>query len=420
MRRWLRFAKVLVLAGLPCAAAAQPVGSEFQINTYTTGDQMTYSVASSSLVAADSHGNAVVVWESHNFQDGSAAGIFGQRYDSRGVTQGVEFQVNSFTLGDQSRSSIAAADDGAFVVVWQSRNQDGSDYGIFGQRYDREGVAQGAEFRVNSYTTDAQQDPAVASDASGNYIVVWHTMDVAVHSIGIFAQRYDSAGVRLGGEFRVSSYTTSGQRFADVAADGSGNFVVVWSGQDGFGYGIFGQRFDSTGVPLGSEFQVNSYTTAVQAVPSVASDASGNFVVVWASTGQDGSLDGIFGQRYDSAGAALGGEFRVNSYTPNTQRGPSVASDASGNFVVVWHSYGQDGGVVGVFGQRYDGAGAARGDEFLVNSYTRGWQVWASVGATGTNEFVVAWTSVPGQDSVHGSQDGDGAGVFGRRFGRER
>jgi hypothetical protein len=43
---------------------------------------------------------------------------------------------------------------------------------------------------------------------------------------------------------------------------------------------------------------VNSYTTSGQQWPKVASDANGNFVVAWTSYGQDGSYSGIFGQRF--------------------------------------------------------------------------------------------------------------------------
>jgi hypothetical protein len=50
--------------------------------------------------------------------------------------------------------------------------------------------------------------------------------------------------------------------------------------------------------PLGNEFRANTYTTGSQAPCSVASDAAGNFVVVWQSYGQDGSNSGIFGRRF--------------------------------------------------------------------------------------------------------------------------
>ena len=87
----------------------------------------------------------------------------------------------------------------------------------------------------------------------------------------------------------------------------SGNFVVTWSSflQDGSGYGIFGQRYDATGATVGDEFQVNTFTSSNQIYPSSAIDPSGNFVVVWSSFSQDGSGYGIFGQRY--SGPAAGG-----------------------------------------------------------------------------------------------------------------
>ena len=51
------------------------------------------------------------------------------------------------------------------------------------------------------------------------------------------------------------------------------------------------------GQAVGSEFQVNTYTTGGQFRPSVSSDADGNFVVIWESRGQDGSVFGVFESR---------------------------------------------------------------------------------------------------------------------------
>ena len=95
------------------------------------------------------------------------------------------------------------------------------------------------------------------------------------------------------------------------------------------------------GTPLGPEFRVNTYTTGSQVRPSVASDSSGNFVVVWASE-QDPAF-GVIGQRYAASGASLGLEFRVNTYTTSGQGQADIASDATGTFVISWVSYGQDG-----------------------------------------------------------------------------
>jgi len=66
-------------------------------------------------------------------------------------------------------------------------------------------------------------------------------------------------------------------------------------------------------------------------------------VVVWQSSGQDGSSQGIYGQHYNATGQSEGAEFRVNTYTTSDQRYPAVAAFLAGGFVVVWASFGQDG-----------------------------------------------------------------------------
>src|SRR5207253_43301 len=88
-------------------------------------------------VGMDNGGNFVLTWSSHE-QDGSGWGVYAQRYDAAGVAQGSEFRVNTTTAGNQGSSS-AAATTGAFVIVWSSNDQDGSGYGVYGQRYSNSG-----------------------------------------------------------------------------------------------------------------------------------------------------------------------------------------------------------------------------------------------------------------------------------------
>ena len=60
-------------------------------------------------------------------------------------------------------------------------------------------------------------------------------------------------------------------------------------------------------------------------IRSYAMDAAGDFVVAWEDTSLDGSDWGVFAQRYDATGAARGAEFQVNAYTTGSQFGPAVA-----------------------------------------------------------------------------------------------
>jgi hypothetical protein len=138
-------------------------------------------------VAADGDGDLVVVW--HSSQDGSATGIFGQRYSSNGMAEGTEFQVNTYTTSFQGFPAVAADSDDDFVVIWQSP-QDGPVVGVFGQRYSSSGTAQGTEFQVNTYTISVQDSPAVAADSNGNFVAVWNSSSQDGSAYGIFGQRY--------------------------------------------------------------------------------------------------------------------------------------------------------------------------------------------------------------------------------------
>jgi hypothetical protein len=205
------------------------------------------------------------------------------------------------------------------VVVWQSDFQDGDTYGVFGQRFDSSGAAQGGEFQINSYTGYNQQVPAVASDDGGNFVVVWESYDNQDgDGYGVFGQRFGSAGARQGSEFQVSTFTILSQEKPAVAWQSDGGFAVVWSsyGQDGDGSGIFSQRFAPGGLRDGSEFQINSFTIGDQGafgflgrVVDLASNSSGGLTFVWQSTDvvdtpQDGDGFGVFGQRFDFAPTA--------------------------------------------------------------------------------------------------------------------
>lgn len=75
------------------------------------------------------------------------------------------------------------------------------------------------------------------------------------------------SAVLAGPEFLVNTFITNAQvTFFEsqqaVAADADGDFVVTWSsfGQDsGFTWGVYAQRYDAAGVTLGSEFLVNTF-----------------------------------------------------------------------------------------------------------------------------------------------------------------
>ncbi len=204
-----------------------------------------------------------------------------------------------FTMNAQKFPSVSSSVSGTFVVVWQSAGQDGSGLGVVGRLYDPAGLPIGAEFVVNSFTTDAQKEPVVTSTPAGNFIVVWTSQGQDGGGAGVFGQVFDASGARLGGEFRANTVTADSQKGPWVARTSGGRSLVVWTstGQDGSGDGIFARLFDPSGNPMSDEVRINDFTDGNQKAPQVASDGLGNFIVVWQSQGQDGDGFGIMGRR---------------------------------------------------------------------------------------------------------------------------
>jgi hypothetical protein len=120
---------------------------------------------------------------------------------------GPEFLVNTYTSDSQTQSSIASLADGGFVVTWTSYQRDGSESNIYGQRYDANGNRVGLEFQINTHTSNTQSNPSVAPLAGGGFIVTWDSYEQDGSSYGIYGQRYDANGVRISSEFPINTYT---------------------------------------------------------------------------------------------------------------------------------------------------------------------------------------------------------------------
>jgi VCBS repeat-containing protein len=358
-------------------------------------------------VAALADGGHVVVWSaSLNGGDGDGYGVYQQRYDSAGAKVGGPQLVNSTTAGDQVHASVAANGTG-FVVTWTSTGQDGSGSGVYARRFDAAGDPVGGEVLVNQATAGDQAESSVGALAGGGYAISWNGYDASTGTNEIYARVYDAAGVASpAGAFVVNPVTsdwqyTDGHASSNVAGLSDGSFVVTWRDYSGAydpsGAGIVARIFDAGGAAMTDAFRVNTTTAHDQVLASVGAVGSG-FVVTWTSDGQDGGGDGIYAQRFDAAGTAVGTEFQVNSWTSNDQIAPRVVGLSDGGFVISWMSMGVGGpGAWQVSGQRYDIDGHAVDGEFIVNAVNGDNNTYPSMALRGDGALVVAWHDATGQ-----------------------
>jgi hypothetical protein len=348
-------------------------------------------------ITMDGNGNFIVVWRDD--RNGNSD-IYCQRYNSSGAAQGVNFKVNDDAgIASQYSPSITMDGSGNFIVVW--RDDRNFFWDIYCQRYNSSGVAQGANFKVNDdIGTSLQQDPSIAMDGSGNFIVVWR--DDRNGNTDIYCQRYDSTGTAKDINFIINNDAgTANQSYASIAMNSSGNFVVAWEDYRNYNCDIYCQRYNSSGIAQGVNFKANDdIGTASQYDPSIAMDEMGNIVVAWWDI-RNGNYD-IYCQRYNSSGVALGANFKVNDDTGIAhQRYPSIAIDGNNGFVIVWedrrdyYNYFTD-----IYCQRYDSTGTAKGVNFRVNDDAGRAEQFNPYVATDKNQnFIVVWNDSRNENS---------------------
>jgi hypothetical protein len=329
--------------------------------------------------------------------------------------------VNTTTAESQTATAGRAVAinpvDGSSVVVWMSHNQDGDAGGIYLQRFDANGDKLGGEVQVHTTTTGDQTAPALAMNDSGAFVVVWQSENTDGDGWGIVAQRFDAGGNKIGGEIAVNTATTGNQTAPDVGIDAAGNFVVVWVDDtaDGSSDGVYGQRFLADGSAAGSQFRVAGTTADKQHQPAVAMNASGAFVVVWTSENRDTLLgllapsDAVFGQRYDTTGLAQGGEFRVPDSIPGlTVDGDQYRADIAIDATGNFVVVQVDNQNGTIKADYYNHAGSHIGRVDMVNATTGATLRDTTVAFDGNGGFVVAWTELNG--------DGSGDAIMARHF----
>ncbi len=241
-------------------------------------------------------------------------------------------------------------------------------------------------------------------------MVVWESFNADGDGWGIFAQRYTSTGTPDGSEFQVNTTTSQDQRYPDIAMDLDGDHLVVWMDQanDGDGWGVYGQRYDNTNATYLSQFRLSTTTAGHQRNPKVAMTPDGQYVMVWAQVALDGSAFGIYARYYLANGSAISSEIEVVAPAATYVAFPDVAVDPDGNFTVVWQENGSDGAGAGIFARQFDNTGAALASAFQVNTYATNNQSAPVIAMDSAGAFVVAWTSY--------GQDGDGDGIYAQLF----
>ena len=264
-----------------------------------------------------------------------------------GTPIGEEFQVNQFTTGDQEAPDLSALPNGRFIVVWESFFQPDFGYGprILGQRLDRTDRPMGTEFVVDSTEYYSQKDPRVESWDDGRFVVQWQTRDgQEFPSDAVRARRFGPLGAPVGDDFPVFVVNELSLRIIshDVEAAADGNVLAVYSDREVLNMDpasvetrVRARQFDASNLLLdASVLQSSNDNFDV----SVVGDEGSGFVAAWYLPEPPGEkIDLIGAQRFDPTGSRMGSPFPIRP-DESFEDGQSieVSLHPGGDFVAIW------------------------------------------------------------------------------------
>lgn len=322
-----------------------------------------------------------------------------------------ETRANTTTAGYQaaylwSLRTVAVQPDGGYIVVWiDLGGADGQAKGIYGQRFDASGAKVGTEFLVNTTTSGDQDSPSIAVAPDGSFLISWY--GPGLNGTDIFAQRYSKDGVKIRSEFLLNVTVSSNQTYPEIEFYPDGTYVA------GFvdGAQTVLQKFDENDRSVGVETRISSGTGNV-VIDGLCVRPDKSTLLFWTSGGD------VYGQLFNANIQPIGSQTKLNTYSTGTQQYALARVDAQGNFVAVWESAGQDGSGNGVYGRRFDKNFNPLSAEFCITTSTTGDQFGPALAINPNGRFVVAWSDNNNRDGGGGSPDlaGPGASVWMREY----
>ncbi|KAJ3446582.1 hypothetical protein M0812_08394 [Anaeramoeba flamelloides] len=332
-------------------------------------------------IATFSVGDFVVMWQQSS-EDSSLKEYYFQVYNGDTFEKITE---QSFVKEEPSHFQLThdakILRDNTFVVIYSGSmtNDNNTEFGVYVAAYEYQ---EDQQRTIETKTVFEKLDEfpnnlALTVLSQERFVIVWEISGDNVYKNGIFGQIYDQSLNKESSNFQLTNKNQLSQINPKIVSfQDSQNFVLVYQTkyQDGSGWGIFGQIFNSNAEAVVDEFQVNTYYQENQENPSLSIVNENLFTVVWQGYNkEDLTLNNkIYGQIFNNQGDKIGNEFSVNDNKLNPSNGddqnnPKIASVENGDFIVIWENYFSANSNWGVLGQMFNSDGEKRGDQFRIN-----------------------------------------------------
>ncbi|MCX6156913.1 MAG: T9SS type A sorting domain-containing protein [Ignavibacteriae bacterium] len=289
---------------------------------------------------------------------------------------GNNFIINS-VLDTASLPKIAVRKDGSFGVCWYETNGVVANRARFKFRiFNNLGIPISNEIVVNdnvNIITPSSRN-AIDTDSSGRFVATFH------FNGDIFFQNIDKFGNKNGANVKINDDTGSyGQLNTDIVFRQDRSFIVCW--QDArppvpypHADDIFMQMYDSSGTKIGNNSRVNDIIDLQdeEYEPSISSDTSGAFCIVFSRWNFIPNTTNAVIQYYDKNGNKIGNNINVIG---NTDAFGKVISKRSNGDMIIGYIYDY-GLIYRQFIQRRLASGVVLGNVFQVSNQATNLSNW--------------------------------------------
>jgi hypothetical protein len=276
-----------------------------------------FTEASSPVRSLSSTDNDLKVWTEVD-PDSQGNSVWAQLLDANGDPLGDSFLVHPPDPRVRSLPTATRDSLGNFLVVWEEEGDDATD-DVVAVQMSNSGVSLGPLLRVNGSTEAQNGDPAVTSDSAGYSYVTWTEYPLDGSLGNIWLQVFGPSGSPAGDVLMVTN--DPGNQFASqVQADGSGGVMVAWTSdpppadttlaanttlakaKPRAGQGVYFRKLHRDGKPLGPAHAVHGNGKGRDRLVDLKVKANGKLRIVWNTINDEGELEGIYEQDFDSEG----------------------------------------------------------------------------------------------------------------------
>ncbi|MFO7891311.1 MAG: T9SS type A sorting domain-containing protein [bacterium] len=365
-------------------------------------------------IAVNNKDGFMITWEACSYH----TEIYAKRFDSYGHALGTTLRVSvGYEEYYKSNPKICINRDGYFIIAWE----DGRNFAdIYAKIYDKNGQSLGSDFRISNQLWGSWQDmPEIGADNNGNFLIAWDVRDFD-YNFDVYAQRIDSTGTALGSNFKVSEASRQNRYGSvNIKRERNGNLLISWKKVDGISR-FLAQRYNPDGIKIGSNFSILTINPDAgeinQKDPDIGVDSKGSFLIAWEDE-RNGHPD-IYAQRFNADGTPSTCSFIVNDDERgiNYQFGLKIATNNTGNSVIVWRDYRNE--KAEIYAQRFDVNGTAISSNVKIdNDQFRSWKDNPDIGMDRNGNFVIVWQDYRNKHSDIYAQRVDANGnVIGPNF----